>query len=71
MFDELCFLTTGLPPHYPGLESRGKRKTSKNRQQKQLNEKKNLQAEPDALGFRYGQLTCLEHGSSESSNPQA
>jgi len=42
------FLTTGLPPYYPGLESKAKRKTSKNRQQKQLKEKKNLQAELDA-----------------------
>jgi hypothetical protein len=43
------FLTTGLPPYYPGLESKAKRKTLKKRQQKQLKEKKSLQAEPDAF----------------------
>jgi hypothetical protein len=52
MFDEFFFLATGLPPYYPSLESKAKRKTSKKRQQKQLKEKKDLQAEPDALGFR-------------------
>jgi hypothetical protein len=42
------FLTTSVPSYYPGLESKAKRKTSKNRKQKQLKEKKNQQAELDA-----------------------
>jgi hypothetical protein len=69
MFDEFFFLTTGLPLYYPGLESKAKRKTSKKRQQKQLKEKKSLQAELNTFWLRDGPLTCLEHESFESSNP--
>ena len=52
MFDEFFFLTTGLPQYYPDLESKAKRKTSKKRRQKQLKEKKGLQAELDAFWFQ-------------------
>ena len=49
MFDEFSFSDDWLAAVLPGLESKAIRNTSKKRQQKQLKEKKSLQAELDAF----------------------